>query len=82
MKRRYRARYEIIAEILKVTQTGASRTLIKRKCDLSSSQLCKYLQYLVNVGLIGVEQKVFKITEKGKEWLERYQEELIAVMKN
>ena len=73
---RRRSRYEIIAEILSVAQDGVRSTRIMYKSNLDFRQRERYLSRLLGVGLIGIKTKsplVYKTTELGNKWLEKYQ---------
>ncbi len=75
MKARRRSEYDIIAEILSVTQKGARPTRIMYKSNLSFEQKERYLSRLLGAGLIAIEVKsplVYNITELGNEWLKNY----------
>jgi len=49
---RRRSNIEIIADMLRVGETGAGKTEIMYSANLSYSQIQKYLDYLVNQGFI------------------------------
>ena len=69
----YRARHQIIAEMLDVineSDAGAAPTSIMYKAFLSHAQLKEYLSFLLDNGIIeeiphGNEKLVYKVTEKG-----------------
>lgn len=70
-----RSRYEIIADILSVARGGARPTRIMYKSNLSFERKKRYLNRLLDAGLIAVEVKsplVYKTTELGDEWLGNY----------
>jgi len=72
---RRRSRYDIIAEILSAARDGARPTHIMYKSNLSFRQQRKYLNRLLDAGLIAVKVKsppVYKTTELGEEWLKNY----------
>jgi len=49
---RRRSNIEIIADILRVGESGAGKTEIMYSANMSYSQIQKYLDYLVNQGFI------------------------------
>jgi predicted transcriptional regulator len=49
---RRRSNIEIIADMLRVGESGAGKTEIMYSANLSYSQIQKYLDYLVNQGFI------------------------------
>jgi len=73
---RKRGRFKILCEILSISQTPTPKTHILYRCNLSYDQLQKYLRYLTDIGLLRTVQeqnrKCYQITEKGKEFLQRY----------
>jgi len=73
---RKRGRFKIIYEILSISQTPTPKTHILYRCNLSHDQLQKYLKYLTNNGLLRTVQEknreYYQITERGKEFLQRY----------
>jgi predicted transcriptional regulator len=73
-----RDRLYIIAEILKIAREGSLKTQIMYKANLSFAQLNEYLSFLTRMELIKIRKeenkKVYRITEKGEEYLERYEE--------
>jgi predicted transcriptional regulator len=71
----YRARIEIIVEILKTANGGsATRTKIMYQAYLSYFQLKEYLPMLTERGLLtyNSDTRTFKTTEKGLMLLEGY----------
>jgi predicted transcriptional regulator len=72
-----RGRLEIIYEVLSVCRTPTNKTHILYRCNLSYAQLQKYLTYLISHGLLSSfkrdQREFFEITERGKEFLERYE---------
>ncbi len=72
-----RGRFEILYGILSVCRKPAKKTSILYRCNLSYSQLQKYLDYLVSHTLLGSQEnegrRFFQITEKGKEFLDEYE---------
>ena len=72
-----RGRFEIIHDILAVAQKPTQKTRILYKCNLSFSQLQKYLKYLKNIGLLDSLSNdgklLYQATEKGKTFIEDYE---------
>ena len=72
-----RGRLEIIREILTICCIPAKKTSILYRCNLSFSQLQKYLEYLIRRNLLNNTKNdgktVYIITDKGKEFLEEYE---------
>ncbi len=67
----------IIAEIMDITKTGALKTQIMYKANLSSSQLNRYLKFLTANDLLvktaSNGKEVFRATSKGKDFLATYE---------
>jgi predicted transcriptional regulator len=72
-----RGRFEIIYDILAITKKPTNKTNILYKCNLSFSQLQKYLKYLRNKGLLDSSSNngkmVYQATTKGKEFIKDYE---------
>lgn len=69
---KYRRTSEIISNILDVAKNGARKTRIMYQANLSFTQLKKYLELLVNKGLLEQEKNIFKTTDKGKAFIESF----------
>jgi len=74
-----RARFDIMADILKASVGGARKTQLMYQCNLSFQQLKKYLSILMQKGLLKsvfakkeTPTNLFKTTEKGRNFLRRY----------
>ena len=73
-----RTRVEILGSILRVAGSGSLKTHIMYKANLSHRQLEKYLNFLEERGLLiefaeeETGTNLFKITEKGIEFLKEY----------
>jgi predicted transcriptional regulator len=73
-----RTRVEILANILKVASSGALKTHIMYKANLSHRQLERYLGFLEERGLLaqGIDQdmgnRIYRITDKGCDFLREY----------
>jgi len=68
---------DIIACILKASRSGVRKTRLMRRCNLSFSQLKNYLNLALKKELVIVEKTefytLFKISNKGKAFLETYE---------
>jgi predicted transcriptional regulator len=76
-KRQYRSRIQIAADILQIAKAGSRKTKIMYLGNLSFDLLQKYLDMLVNYGLLEVQggpDKSYIATEKGQQFLEDYYE--------
>jgi len=69
---RYRRRFEIIADILKVAAKGAKKTRIMYFANLSYRLLEKYLEETVRIGFLSLNDEGYRTTEEGLMFLERY----------
>ncbi len=69
-----RDRIEIISQILKAANGGASKTRIMQKALLTSSQLKEILTALSGKGLIRYDEntRILKTTEQGLRFLQIY----------
>jgi predicted transcriptional regulator len=67
-----RDRLSIVAAILEATNSGASKTRIKIRANLSFSLLEKYLGVVVGAGFLRVEGCMYELTERGREFLKQY----------
>jgi len=72
----YRRRIDIIADILKVTETEAKKTQIMYRANLSYTVLQKYLAELTEASLINYtdDTQCYALTSKGREYLVLYKE--------
>jgi predicted transcriptional regulator len=76
-KRQYRSRIQITANILEIAKTGSRKTRIMYLGNLSFDLLQKYLEMLVDHGLLEVRESPdnsYLATEKGRQFLEDYYE--------
>ncbi|MEM2937497.1 MAG: winged helix-turn-helix domain-containing protein [Halobacteria archaeon] len=68
----------IIAEILEITRDGALKTQIMYRANLSFTQLNDYLKFMLKNNFlerfVGNGKEVYKATEKGLFFLQRYRE--------
>ena len=79
-----RSRFEIIGEILSLATNGAKKTSIVYRANLNFNVVNRYLDLLIQEGLINPAVSStgkFKITKKGIEFLEAYKN-LKIVAKN
>jgi predicted transcriptional regulator len=72
--RHHRSRAEIIATILQATGEGLTKTRILYAASLSFSQMQGYLEFLVERGLLRLEddRRVYVMTEKGLRFLHAF----------
>jgi len=75
----HRGRLDIIADILGASFGGVRKTYLMYRCNLSFKQLKFYLEFLLHKKLLQVVSDnktsnpgLFKITGKGKKFLEAY----------
>ena len=71
---RRRSNIEIIADMLRVGESGAGKTEIMYSANMSYSQIQKYLDYLVNQGFVnkvdmGNTLVAYQVTESGLQLL-------------
>lgn len=69
---KYRARTDIVAEILTVAQEEIVKTKIMYKVYLSYSQLVEYLNVLLSNELLEETEGGYKTTKKGLSFLSAY----------
>jgi len=67
-----RSSFEIIAEILETAKNGAKKTRIMYVCGLSYRFVQKYLDLLLEMGLLKIGNSYFT-TDRGKIFLNKYQ---------
>ncbi len=67
-----RSSYEIIAEILDTAKDGAKKTRIMYSCGLSYRFIHKYLDLLLETGLLKTGDS-YHTTDKGRGFLRNYQ---------
>jgi predicted transcriptional regulator len=77
-RRPYRNRMEIAAGILEIAKNCSRKTRIMYLGNLSFDLLQKYLDLLVNLGLLQTKpnekEKIYVATEKGRQFLEDFSE--------
>jgi len=69
-----RDRLSIVAAILEAANSGASKTGIMFKANLSFGLLEKYLDVVMKSGFIEVESYRYTLTEQGREFLKQYRQ--------
>jgi len=71
----YRDRLQIIADILSIASKQAKKTQIMYQANLSYKLLCRYLNEVLDTGLVSFENgDYYALTAKGKEFLSRHEE--------
>lgn len=73
-----RDKLHIVAEILEIAKGGTLKTQVMYRANLSFTQLNNYLQFMLKISLlekVEVNNKdVYKATDKGLNFLQRYHE--------
>ncbi|MEM4703453.1 MAG: winged helix-turn-helix domain-containing protein [Candidatus Bathyarchaeia archaeon] len=68
----------IIAEILEIAKEGTLKTQVMYRANLSFAQLNDYLDFMLKIGLLEKTEtngkEVYRATEKGLNFLQRYHE--------
>jgi predicted transcriptional regulator len=68
----------IISEILEIAKDGTLKTQVMYRANLSFTQLNDYLGFMLKINLLEKEivndKDVYKATEKGLDFLQRYRE--------
>ena len=74
--KRKRHKLEIMADILQVLEKcgGAKKTEIVYKANLNAERAKEYIDFLLNKGLIRYNGSLYHITEKGRGFLQRFNE--------
>ncbi len=72
MKRR--TKFDIVIVILDVVSGGATKTKIVYKANLNFNLATKYLDFLLERGLVRTDGSSYEITEEGKVFLEKAKE--------
>jgi len=67
-----RSSFDIIAEILETSKNGAKKTRIMYACGLSYKFVQKYLELLLETGLLRIGNS-YHTTDKGMGFLRKYQ---------
>lgn len=72
---RYRDRLQIIASILSIASRRAKKTQIMYQANLSYKLLCRYLNEVLDAGLVAFEnEECYVLTSKGKEFLSLHEQ--------
>jgi Predicted transcriptional regulator len=70
-----RERFEIIYNILLALIDGpTNKTTLAYKSRLDTRTLNRYLNHLIRIKLIDNEKDIFKLTDKGREYIRLYEE--------
>ncbi|KAB3543742.1 MAG: hypothetical protein C5617_007460 [ANME-2 cluster archaeon] len=72
MKRR--TKFDIVIAILDVVSGGATKTKIVYKANLNFNLATKYLDFLLEKGLVRTNSSRYEITDEGKVFLEKAKE--------
>jgi predicted transcriptional regulator len=67
-----RGKLEIMADILRVTSSGARKTEIVYKANLNFTRVETYIPYLEERDLLEISGPLYRTTPKGKEFLQTY----------
>jgi predicted transcriptional regulator len=73
---------DICADMLRVSRTGAKKSHLVYKANLNFLIVKKYLNRLVDNGLLDHSGNRFFITNKGSEFLERYETIVAPLSRN
>ena len=68
----YRRRFDILADVLKATGSGAKKTRIMFLANLSYALLKRYLEEAVSLGFLQRSAEEFLVTPRGEEFLSLY----------
>jgi len=72
---KYRDRLRIVADILLIVNDRAKKTRIMYQANLSYRLLCRYLEGVLDAGLVRSESDdCFALTAKGREFLDKHEE--------
>jgi predicted transcriptional regulator len=69
-----RSKFDIIIAILDVVSGGANKTKIVYKTNLNFNLATKYLDFLLEKGLVRTNSSIYEITEEGETFLEKAKE--------
>ncbi|HXX87360.1 MAG TPA: winged helix-turn-helix domain-containing protein [Candidatus Acidoferrum sp.] len=68
----------IVAEILEIAREGTLKTQVMYRANLSFTQLNEYLDFMLKISLLekdhSHEREVYRATDKGLDFLQRYRE--------
>lgn len=68
----YRTRLEIVADVLSAVRGGAKKTQIMYRANLSYTLLVRYLDRVLEAGLVAPKGGHYVLTRKGEEFLDRF----------
>ncbi len=69
-----RGTLDLVADILEVAKTGAAKTRIMYRANLSFKLLKKYLGMAIRIGFIRPHAFGYELTDEGHVFLKRYRE--------
>ena len=69
-----RSRIDIVVDILKTVNNERTKTQVVYQANLNFKRADRYLQMLQNMGLVEKERGRYRITENGREYLNRFNE--------
>lgn len=70
---KYRSKLQIVAEILEIVKGGAKKTHIMYRANLSYKLLCKYLDDVLECGLVRVDSgERYVVAPKGEKFLQKF----------
>ena len=69
-----RSKFDIIIAILDVVSGGATKTKIVYNANLNFNLATKYLDFLLEKGLVRTNSSIYEITEEGETFLEKAKE--------
>jgi predicted transcriptional regulator len=69
-----RSKFDIVIAILDVVSGGATKTKIVYKANLNFNLATKYLDLLLERGLVRTNSRRYEITDEGKVFLEKAKE--------
>lgn len=80
MKAKHRSRERIIYEILKISRDPSNKTRLVFGANLNFQIIEGYLEDLKSSGMIREENGIFRATSKGREYVEKYRDlELLVI---
>jgi predicted transcriptional regulator len=69
---KYRDRVDILADVLEAATENRLKTKIMYSANLNHKLLSKYLEEALTLGFVSTDGNGYGVTEKGLEFLERY----------
>jgi len=69
---KYRRRFDILADVVRVAGPGLRKTRIMYFANLSYALLKRYLGEAVGLGFLRLEGDEYRVTSKGEAFLEQY----------